>query len=93
MNLSRELNEQDHRGTRMPYFFQVQTKHQIAVPDGNGITAWFNDGHLIETDEEIKELIEEQIIEMELQNINDDSQSIFLESIYYDYEPDMRTHF
>ncbi len=95
MNLSRELNEQDNRGTRTPYFFQVQIRHQIAAPDGNGITAWFNDGHLVETYEEIKELIEEQMIEMELSkqysSMSDSDKEYFLESIgykkvYYDYE-------
>lgn len=95
MNLSKELNEQDHRGTRMPYFFQVQTRHQIAAPDGDGITAWFNDGHLVETYEEIKELIEGQMIEMELSkqysSMSDSDKEYFLESIgykkvYCDYE-------
>jgi hypothetical protein len=57
INLSKELNTQDHRGTRMPYFFQVQTKEQIAVPDGCGIEAWHYDGSLIETEEEIQDVI------------------------------------
>lgn len=51
--ISRELNSQDNRATAMPYFFQVQTKHQIAVPEGNGTEAWNYDGHLIVTDEDI----------------------------------------
>ena len=33
MNLSKELNTQDHRGTAMPYFFQIQTKEKVAAPD------------------------------------------------------------
>ena len=93
MNLSRELNEQDHRGTRMPYFFQVQTKHQIAVPEGNGITAWFNDGSLIETEEEIKEVIEEyQDYTVDYALLDDDTkEEILIDAGYskvsYDYEP------
>jgi hypothetical protein len=59
MNLSKELNTQDHRGTRMPYFFQVQTTKQIAVPEGNGTEAWHYDGSLIETDEEIQNVVME----------------------------------
>jgi hypothetical protein len=57
MDLSKEINNQNHRGTAMPYFFQVQTKHQIAVPEGNGNIAWHYDGNLIETKEEIIQAI------------------------------------
>lgn len=57
MNLSKELNTQDHRGTRMPYFFQVQTQEQISVPEGCGTEAWHCDGNLIETEDEIKDVI------------------------------------
>ena len=59
MNLSKELNTQDHRGTRMPYFFQVQTQEQIAVPEGCGTEAWHYDGSLIETKEQIEEAVNE----------------------------------
>ncbi len=57
IELSKELNTQDHRGTAMPYFFQIQTKRQIAVPEGNGTEAWFCDGALLKTDEEIEEAV------------------------------------
>jgi hypothetical protein len=57
METSKELNSQDHRGTRMPYFFQVQTEETICVPEGCGTIAWHMDGGLIETDEEIKDSI------------------------------------
>jgi len=36
INLSKELNTQDHRCTAMPYFFQVQTKEQVPAADGCG---------------------------------------------------------
>ena len=57
MNLSKELNTQDHRGTAMPYFFQVQTKHRIAVPEGCGTEAWYYDRSSIETESEIVDAI------------------------------------
>jgi hypothetical protein len=59
MNLSNELNTQNHRCTRMPYFFQVQTKEQISVPEGCGTEAWHCDGSMIETDAEIEEAVSE----------------------------------
>lgn len=57
MNLSKELNTQNHRATQMPYFFQIQTKEEVATAEGCGIEAWYYDGSKIETDEEIKETI------------------------------------
>lgn len=57
MNLSKELTTQDHRGTAMPYFFQVQTTHRIAVPEGCGNEAWHYDGTFLETDEEVIDFI------------------------------------
>lgn len=57
IGLSEELNTQSHRATRMPYFFQIQTMKQVAAADGNGTMAWFYDGAMIETDEEIKEAV------------------------------------
>lgn len=59
MEISKELNIQSNRHTAMPYFFQIQTKKKIAVPEGNGIEAWHFDGSLIESDEEIEEVINE----------------------------------
>ena len=59
INLSKELNKQDHRCTAMPYFFQIQTQERIEVPLGNGTQAWHLDGLLIETDEEIEEAVNE----------------------------------
>lgn len=79
ISLSKELNSQDHRGTAMPYFFQVQTKKQIAVPEGNGIEAWHYDGTLIESSEEIKEVVNEY-------KEWDDSTSFFDELDEYEIE-------
>jgi len=57
MELSKDLNSQNHRITTMPYFFQIQTDEQVAVPEGNGTEAWHYDGAVIETDEEIKDAV------------------------------------
>ena len=57
MNLSKELNTQDHRATAMPYFFQVQDEEEISVGQGQGEEGWYCDGTVITTEEEIKEAI------------------------------------
>ena len=59
MNLSKELTTQNHRGTAMPYIFQIQTKEQVPAVEGNGTEAWFYDGSKLETKEEITEWIAE----------------------------------
>lgn len=59
MELSKEINSQDHRATRMPYFFQVQTNEEVAVPYGQGTQIWHYDGSTIETEEEINEAIDD----------------------------------
>jgi len=51
MNLSNELNIQNHRLTAMPYFFQIQTQEQVPAPEDSGTEAWHYDGLIIETDE------------------------------------------
>lgn len=57
IDLSKELNTQNHRGTAMPYFFQIQTQEQVAVPEGCGTECYHSDGSQIETDDEIQEAI------------------------------------
>lgn len=59
MNLSKELNTQDHRSTAMPYFFQIQTQEKVPAAEGCGTDAWFYDGSMIETDDELAEAISE----------------------------------
>lgn len=95
MEISKELNTQSHRGTAMPYFFQVQTRKQIAVPEGNGIEAWHLDGSIIESREEIKEAVDEykdwNEETSEFDNLEDyDIESILEKAgyakIHYDYE-------
>lgn len=59
MNLSNEMNTQNHRGTAMPYIFQIQTQEQVVTADGYGVEAWCCEGSLIETEKEIIETIAE----------------------------------
>ena len=59
MNLSNELNTQDHRSTAMPYIFQIQTQEEVPAVEGNGNEAWIYDGSKIETEQEISEAIAE----------------------------------
>lgn len=64
MDLSKELNTQDHRCTAMPYFFQIQTKKQVAAYDGCGTDIWVDeDGNELETEDEIREFIAKDIYE------------------------------
>jgi hypothetical protein len=42
MNLSKELNTQDHRGTRMPYIFQIQEKKEMPAHEGSGDEVLYN---------------------------------------------------
>jgi ABC-type ATPase with predicted acetyltransferase domain len=57
IELSSEINTQDNRATAMPYFFQIQTKEEVAVPEDCGIEAWYCDGSKIETEKEIIQVI------------------------------------
>lgn len=57
VELSKEMNNQDHRGTASPYLFQIQTQEEIAVPEGCGTEAWHFDGSKLETQEEIDQAI------------------------------------
>lgn len=53
MKLSKDLNTQDHRSTRMPYMIQVSEKVEVAAYSGCGDTYWFNeDVKLYSEDEE-----------------------------------------
>lgn len=56
MELSKEMNSQDHRSTRMPYFFQVQHLKEVACYEGQGTEIWANqDENELRTEEEINE--------------------------------------
>jgi hypothetical protein len=57
IELSKEINTQDNRATAMPYFFQIQTNEEVAVPEGCGEKAWYNDGSKIQTQDEIDQVL------------------------------------
>jgi len=67
MELSKEINTQDNRCTAMPYFFQIQTKEQVAAYEGCGDEIWI-DGECereLKTTEEINDHIIEYMVENE----------------------------
>jgi hypothetical protein len=95
MEISKELNTQDHLCTAMPYIFQIQTEHKIPVPEGHGTQAWFCDGHLLEDEDEIIERIyeykdgfmtSEEIRELDEDDRDDLMEKIGYRKVYYDYE-------
>lgn len=60
MEISKQLNDQDHRATAMPYFFQVMTEEEVPVPDGFGESVWVMDGEIcLRSDDDIKVAIYE----------------------------------
>jgi len=70
MDLSKELNTQSHRCTRMPYFFQVRSLQEVNAVEGNGTKIWHDSDHrfnaddrdsIIETIAELKEWNEDEI--------------------------------
>jgi hypothetical protein len=57
-NLSKEIKTQDNRGTKSPYFFQVQEEEECEVPDGCGEKVWVMDGQIcLRTEEDIKKAV------------------------------------
>ncbi len=53
MDLSKEMNSQNHRGTAMPYFFQVASNELICGIDGdydNDGFVWLKDGEQYDCD-------------------------------------------
>lgn len=62
MELSKEINTQNHRHTPMPYFFQIQTDEVVYVPDGCGEAVWVDDegdGIVLEDSDDERDAIEE----------------------------------
>jgi len=57
MDISKELNSQNHRCTAMPYFFQIQTDSWESCAKGQGEEVWFCDGSFLENEKEIKEAV------------------------------------
>lgn len=68
MDLSKELNTQDHRGTAMPYFFQVCSEREVLAADGRRVFAY--DDNVIYADDE--EAIAEEIASIKGWDLDDD---------------------
>lgn len=99
IDLSREINTQDHRSTAMPYFFQIKTKKEVACPDGCGNEKWFRDDHTIESEEEInEEILEIKGESTDLGSLNyRDKESILEDNgwvkIHYTFEKEYKNAF
>ena len=64
MELSKEMTTQDMRCTAMPHMFQIKTTEQVAAYPGQGKEIWVNDeGDELETEDKMREFIQEYIYE------------------------------
>ena len=63
LSISKELNTQNHRSTRMPYMIQVSKEVEVAAYEGCGRVIWVNEEGIELSDEDQKELIGEYIYE------------------------------
>jgi hypothetical protein len=73
--ISEAIKTQNNRSTAKPYFYQIQTKELVAVPEGCGTECYHNDGSQIETEEEINQTIFEykdgKMLIKEIQKLDD----------------------
>ena len=79
MELSKEMNSQNHHGTRMPYIFQIETSKEVAAFEGNGDIIWVDcDGRELRNEQDIKEHIINFIAENEesIAHLEDDAAMI-----------------
>lgn len=102
MELSNELKTQSHRGTAMPYFFQVSTKHQVSCAEGNGKEAWHYDGSLIEDKEDIIQAIydyhdgdktKKEIKNLSEWELDSEMETAGYRKVNYDYEQRLENAF
>lgn len=64
MEISKEMNNQDHMATRMPYLWQVQETKQIPTCDGCGTPIWVDElGGTLTTENEIWEAMINNLVE------------------------------
>jgi hypothetical protein len=62
MSISKELNTQSHRCTRMPYMIQVSRKKEVSAYEGQGEEFWFGDeGRKLEDDFDIDTVVKEYL--------------------------------
>lgn len=63
-DISKELNTQDHRATRMPYMIQVSEKREVAAWKGCGDMHWCGEeGERLDTEEEKNEVIKDYLFD------------------------------
>jgi len=71
MGLSKEINNQNHRHTAMPYFFQIQTDEEVAAYPGCGEEIWVGgDSQKLRDDDEIKEYIRDYDKDVDINDID-----------------------
>lgn len=58
MDLSKKLNTQGHRATRMPYIFQVQEQKLVPAIEGNGEEYWCGEEGIMD-EESVEEMVKE----------------------------------
>lgn len=84
MELSKDLNAQSHRSTRMPYMIQVSEEKEVAAYEGCGEKHWFRcEGGKASDDE-----MEEAIREWAFQKFGDELNADEYYSALDDYEKD-----
>jgi len=84
IELSNEINSQDHRATAMPYIFQIQTDEKVPAAEGCGTTAYVNDGTMIESKEEINNAILDWLdVGQDINNMSDFAKAEILEKAGY----------
>jgi hypothetical protein len=102
IELSKELNTQNNRGTATPYFFQIQSQERVAVPLGCGKEAWRCDDSLIETEEEIinaifdykdESMTKDEIKELSSFDKEEMLELIGYERVNYDYKESLENAF
>lgn len=84
MELSEDLNNQDHRCTRMPYMIQRSKKVQVAAYSGCGEEIWVNnEGDELTDIDEARDYVRNHIYEND-ENLNDSTAKYDSECIVND---------
>ena len=83
MDISKELNTQNHRCTSMPYVIQVRTKEEVAAYEHCGEKFWFDDeGGKLEDSAAENEVIKQYLYDLH----GDKSDDIYKELDEYEKE-------
>jgi hypothetical protein len=84
VEISTNINNQDNRCTASPYFYQVQTKKEVAAYEGCGTEVWYNSDlcKTLKTEEDIKEYIIEDMLDNMDPEYSTDEANILAEEDY-----------